>query len=148
MKVVIFGLAISSTWGNGHGNTYRALTSALHERGHRIIFFERDSKWYRNNRDLPEPPYCELLVYENWADVVLRARAELNDCELAIVGSYFPDGQAAMELVLDSAAGVKAFYDIDTPITVAALRESGGNEYLRAEHIPELDLYLSFTGGP
>jgi spore maturation protein CgeB len=148
MKIVIFGLSITSTWGNGHGNTYRALASALHERGHRIVFFERDLEWYRDNRDLPSPPYCDLRLYDDWDVIAVKARQELRDCEFAVVGSYFPDGHAALELVLESNAEVKTFYDIDTPITMAALREQGATDYLRAEHIPDLDLYLSFTGGP
>src|SRR5690349_20284447 len=147
MKIVIFGLSITSTWGNGHGNTYRALADALHRRGHRIVFFEKDVEWYRSNRDLPDPPYCELRLYESWGDIVARARAELRDCDLAIVGSYFPDGIAAADEVLNSPAAVKAFYDIDTPITVQALR-SGGADYLRVDQVRGFDLYLSFTGGP
>lgn len=148
MKLVIFGLSITSTWGNGHGTTYRSLCRALHERGHRIVFFERDREWYRDNRDLPNPEFCKLVLYENWQSVRPRARAELNGCDAAIVGSYFPDGFAALDEVLSSVASVKAFYDIDTPITVAALRNTGTTEYLRAEHLRSLDLYLSFTGGP
>ena len=148
MKIVIFGLSITSTWGNGHGNTYRALARALHERGHRVIFFEHDLEWYRHNRDLPAPPFCELHLFENWDEILPRVGAELRDCELAIVGSYFPDGTIALDEVLSSPAGVKAFYDIDTPITVAGLRQRGATDYLRSDQVRALDLYLSFTGGP
>lgn len=148
MKIVIFGLSITSTWGNGHGTTYRSLCHALHERGHRIIFFERDLEWYRENRDLPNPDFCTLVLYNNWPDIASRARSELRDSDAAIVGSYFPDGYAALDEMLASSAAVKAFYDIDTPITVAALRSTGKTEYIRAEHLRSLDLYLSFTGGP
>jgi spore maturation protein CgeB len=147
MKIVIFGLTITSTWGNGHGNTYRALARALHERGHRIVFFEKDVEWYRSNRDLPKPPFCDLRLFEDWKTVLPSVRDELRGCDLAMVGSYFPDGITAIREVLDSPARVKAFYDIDTPITVAALRR-GGSEYVAVEQVREFDLYLSFTGGP
>ncbi|HZQ91233.1 MAG TPA: glycosyltransferase [Terriglobales bacterium] len=147
MKIVIFGLAISSSWGNGHATTYRALGRALHARGHRIVFFERDWEWYRDNRDLPEPDFCDLRIYEEWPDALPAARRALRDADLAIVGSYFPDAARAVGLVLDSAA-LKAFYDIDTPVTVAELRRTGHAPYLRREEIPGFDLYLSFTGGP
>jgi spore maturation protein CgeB len=63
------------------------------------------------------------------------------------VGSYFPDGIAAVEEVLQSPAAVKAFYDIDTPITMARLRE-GDPDYLLRSQIPGFDVYFSFTGGP
>lgn len=148
MKIIIFGLSITSTWGNGHGTTYRSLCRALHSRGHRIVFFEHDLEWYRDNRDLPNPDFCTLLLYEDWRAARARARSELRDCDAAIVGSYFPDGYAALDELFSSTAPVKAFYDIDTPITIAALRNAGQTLYIRAEHLRELDLYLSFTGGP
>ena len=148
MKIVIFGLSITSAWGNGHATTFRALCEALHARGHRITFFEKNLGWYASNRDLPHPHYCDLIIYENWSEVRSRARRELTDCDVAMVGSYFPDGYAAIDLVSESNAPVRAFYDIDTPITVAQLREKGRTEYLRADQIPRFDVYFSFTGGP
>jgi spore maturation protein CgeB len=147
VKIVILGLSITSSWGNGHATTYRALISALHKRGHRIVFFERDQEWYASNRDLPTPDFCELRLYDRWGEVASSVRAELRDADVAMVGSYFPDAIAANNDVLASPAGVKAFYDIDTPITVRALR-SGASEYITPEQIPEFDLYFSFTGGP
>jgi spore maturation protein CgeB len=147
VKIAIFGLAITSSWGNGHATTYRALARALRARGHRIIFFERDQEWYASNRDLPEPDFCRVLIYEHWDDVLAAVRKELQDADVAMVGSYFPDAMQAIEEVFVSKVEVKAFYDIDTPITVAQLR-SGGAEYLKPEHIPGFDIYFSFTGGP
>ena len=148
MKITIFGLSITSSWGNGHATTFRALCQALHRRGHRIVFFERNVEWYQNNRDLPEPPYCEVKLFENWNDVLPVVKAELQDSDVAMVGSYFPDGIAALEEVLASNVPAKAFYDIDTPITVRSLRENGRADYLLKSHLPELDIYFSFTGGP
>ena len=148
MKIVIFGLSITSAWGNGHATTFRALCEALHARGHRITFFEKNLEWYASNRDLPEPPFCELVLYESWNDILLRARRELLGCDVAIVGSYFPDGCAAIDLMHESNVPAKTFYDIDTPITVSKLRERGETEYLRASQVSGFDVYFSFTGGP
>ena len=147
MKIVICGLSITSSWGNGHATTYRALARALHARGHRIVFFERDLEWYASNRDMPEPPFCRVHIYERWEDVQRLVRRELAEADVAVVGSYFPDAVNAISEVLDSSVGVKAFYDIDTPITVSKLR-AGDTEYLRRDQVPGFDLYLSFTGGP
>lgn len=148
MKIVIFGLSITSSWGNGHATTFRALVRALHARGHRVVFFEKDVEWYASNRDLPEPGFCELHLYSHWADALPLARWELASADVAMVGSYFPDGIAAMDLMLESRASVRTFYDIDTPVTVASLREGGVTGYIRADQLPELDVYFSFTGGP
>lgn len=148
MKIVIFGLSITSSWGNGHATTFRALCSALHARGHRIVFFEHNTEWYEHNRDLPRPVFCDVKIFEEWGQVVPDVRKQLRDADVAIVGSYFPDGIAALNELLNSNVAVKAFYDIDTPITLSALRRDGQTDYLRKEHLPELDLYFSFTGGP
>src|SRR5215469_5851024 len=149
MKLTIFGLSITSSWGNGHATTFRALCQALKRRGHEIVFFERNQEWYQSNRDLPEPPYCEVRIYESWDDIVPRVRTALRDSDVAIVGSYFPDGIAALDEVVSSNVPVKAFYDIDTPITVSRLRQQdAGSDYLLKRHLPVLDVYFSFTGGP
>ena len=148
MKITIFGLSITSSWGNGHATTFRALCQALHRRGHRIVFFERNVEWYQNNRDLPHPEYCEVRIFENWREVLPSVKTELHNSDVAMVGSYFPDGIAALEEVLESNVPVKTFYDIDTPITVRSLRENGRADYLLKSHLPKLDIYFSFTGGP
>lgn len=148
MKIVIFGLSITSSWGNGHATTFRALCQALHARGHRIVFFEKNVEWYASNRDLPEPAFCSVRLYGEWPAALAAVRTELRDADVAVLGSYFPDGIAAAEEIFDSPVRVKTYYDIDTPITVAALREKGATEYLKQEQIPGFDIYFSFTGGP
>jgi spore maturation protein CgeB len=148
MKIVAFGLSITSAWGNGHATTFRALFEALHRRGHDILFYEKDVEWYRSNRDLPEPPFCKLRLYTNWSELVGELRRALLDADVGLVGSYFPDGIAAIDELFESRTLVKAFYDIDTPVTIAGLRQQGRTEYLNAEQIPGFDVYFSFTGGP
>ncbi len=148
MKIVIFGLSITSAWGNGHATTFRALCKALHARGHRIVFFEHDLEWYAGNRDLPEPSFCEVRLYDDWASVLPLARAEMRGCDVVVVGSYFPDGVQAIKEAFDSPAPLKTFYDIDTPITVSQLRQNRRTDYLLQEQIPGFDVYFSFTGGP
>ena len=147
LDLVFLGLTLSSSWGNGHATTYRALLQGLAERGHRRLFLERDVPWYASARDLSQPEFCELEFYSSVQDLAGRFGERIAAADAVIVGSYVPDGIAVVDLVTDTADGVRAFYDIDTPITVAAL-ESGRCEYLAARQIPQLDLYLSFTGGP
>jgi spore maturation protein CgeB len=148
LKIVIFGLSITSSWGNGHATTFRALARALHHRGHHIVFFEKNVEWYSSNRDLPEPEFCDVRLYDDWTTAVGIVRRELADADVAMVGSYFPDGIRATDEMFDSRVPVKAFYDIDTPITVSALRERGDTEYLRGDQVAGFNVYFSFTGGP
>src|SRR3954468_16814351 len=147
MNIVILGLSITSSWGNGHATTYRALVRALFERGHRILFLERDVPWYAENRDLPEPPYCETRLYERLDQLQADHGPAIRSADLVIVGSYVPEGRQVSEFVLAQARGSTAFYDIDTPVTLAAL-EQDRVEYIERRQVREFALYLSFTGGP
>ena len=147
LDLTFLGLSLSSSWGNGHATTYRALLRGLAERGHQVLFLERDVPWYATSRDLPRPGFCDLAFYSDPADLQARFGERIASTDAVIVGSYVPDGIAVLDLVNQVAGGVRAFYDIDTPITVAAL-EHGRCAYLAARQLPELDLYLSFTGGP
>jgi spore maturation protein CgeB len=146
MKLVVLGLSLSSSWGNGHATTYRALLSAFAARGHQVLFLERDVPWYAANRDLPEPAFCDLAYYDGLAGLE-RWRDEIAAADAVVVGSYVPEGIAVGHWVQRHAAGVTCFYDIDTPVTLAALA-SGRCEYLSRELIPGYDIYFSFTGGP
>lgn len=149
MKIVILGLTITSSWGNGHATTFRSLASALHTLGHTIHFIEKDVEWYRSHRDLPHPSYAEVLLYDHWGiDGSSLVEREARDADVFVIGSYFPDAIAATRLLLNRATAPILFYDIDTPITLAALREHGRTEYLDAADIPHYNAYLSFTGGP
>ena len=146
MKIVVLGLSLSSAWGNGHAVTYRALLQAMAHRGHDILFLERDVPWYAAHRDLTAPAYCRLEFYEDLGGLE-RWRQEIAAADAVIVGSYVPEGIAVGRWVKTAARGVTAFYDIDTPVTLAAL-EAGSSEYLTPELVATYDLYLSFTGGP
>jgi spore maturation protein CgeB len=147
LDIVILGLSITSSWGNGHATTYRALIKALAARGHRITFLERDRPWYRAHRDLSAASYCQIELYNNLADVPTRFGRCILDADLVILGSFVPDGAALADWITMNTRGVTAFYDIDTPVTLARLAESDA-EYISAAMIPRFDLYLSFTGGP
>ena len=146
MKLVVLGLSLSSSWGNGHATTFRALLKALAARGHDILFLERDVPWYATQRDLTDPDWCRLALYRDLDDLH-RWSGEIAGADAVIVGSYVPEGVAVGRFIQRVATGVTAFYDIDTPVTLAKL-ERGDFEYLQPELIPGYDLYLSFTGGP
>ncbi len=146
MKLVVLGLSLSSSWGNGHATTYRALLGAFAARGHDVTFIERDQPWYAEHRDLADPNWCRLAFYADTAGLAVFA-PEIAAADAVMIGSYVADGPAIIANVQCWATGVTAFYDIDTPITFAKLA-SGDREYLAPENIPDFDLYLSFTGGP
>jgi spore maturation protein CgeB len=147
LNIVIFGLSITSSWGNGHAVTYRALIKALAQRGHRVTFLEHDVPWYRASRDVTHAEYCRIELYNELRDIPQRFGSLIRDADLVILGSFVPQGAIIGDWLTSNASGITAFYDIDTPRTLTAL-ENGRIDYLTPSLIPRFNLYLSFTGGP
>src|SRR5215218_5955445 len=147
MKLVFFGLTISSSWGNGHATLLRGLFKALTARGHRIAFFERDVPYYAAHRDLIEMPGVGLYLYNEWSAIAAKARDVLAESDVAVVTSYCPDGIAATELVVSSNINLSVFYDLDTPVTLEALQNGEQLAYIGPRKLADFDLVLSYTGG-
>lgn len=146
LNIVIFGLSITSSWGNGHATTYRGLIRELTRRGHKVIFFEKNLDFYESNRDLPTADYCKIILYDKLTDLN-KYKEVIAAADLVIVGSYVPNGVKVGYFVVEHAKGIKAFYDIDTPVTLTKLKNED-YEYLEPMLISQYDMYLSFTGGP
>ena len=147
LDIVIIGLSITSSWGNGHATTFRGLVRELSKRNHNITFLERDVPWYAAHRDLPSPLFCNTILYTNVDELKAQYGEIIRHADMVIVGSYVPEGVAVGEFVTSTAEGITAFYDIDTPVTLAKL-EKKDFEYLHPDLISQYNLYLSFTGGP
>lgn len=147
MRIVVIGLSITSSWGNGHATNYRALVRALSARGHEVLFLERDVPWYAAQRDLPDPPWGTTRLYGSLRELRREHGAAVRDADVVVVGSYVPEGVGVGEWVIATAGGLPAFYDIDTPVTLAKLAR-GDFEYLTPRLVAAYRLYLSFTGGP
>ncbi|WEX10224.1 glycosyltransferase [Chelativorans sp. AA-79] len=145
LSIVILGLTLSSSWGNGHATTYRALLRGLRAEGHEVLFLERDVPWYADSRDLPDPDFCRLAYYEAFADLD-RFKPAIRNADAVIVGSYVPDGAEVIDRVAEMGPRLLCFYDIDTPVTMAALKR-GEEAFLARRQMPLFDIYLSFSGG-
>jgi len=146
-KYVFLGLSITSSWGNGHATTYRALLKHLAARGHEVTFLERDLPFYAENRDLPSPPYARTHLYGSLEELFDRFAREVGEADLVVVGSYVPDGDRVGDWALELAPGRTVFYDIDTPVTLEKLAR-GEADYLTRDQVARYAMYLSFTGGP
>lgn len=147
MKIVIFGLSLSSSWGNGHATVWRGLLRAMAARGHDTVFFERNQPYYAPHRDLPTVPYAQLKLYPDWDQIVPDVENELRDADVAIVTSYCPDAVAATALLATRRQPLRVFYDLDTPVTLDHLRQHQHVDYLPPHGLRDYDLALSFTGG-
>lgn len=147
MKFVVIGLSVTSSWGNGHATTYRALLKELSKMGHEVLFLERDTPYYAAHRDMPAPEFCKLGLYQTNDVLMADYEEDVANADVVIVGSYVKEGVQIGKWVLQNARGIRAFYDIDTPVTLAKL-EKEDYEYITPELIASYDLYLSFSGGP
>lgn len=148
MHIVIFGLTISSSWGNGHATLWRSLVKAMLRRGHTVTFYEKSVPYYTQERDLEELPRGgKLRLYDDLNEITREVERDLDSADLALSTSYCPDGQRAAELILGSRAGIRAFYDLDTPVTLDALQQGATVEYLPPNGLGDFDLVLSYTGG-
>jgi spore maturation protein CgeB len=148
MRIVIFGLSVSSSWGNGHAALWRGLIRALLEAGHSVVFFERDVPYYAANRDLHAlPEGGELVLYPDWTDALAPMRRALAEADVGMVTSYCPDGLAATKLLLEADLAVRCFYDLDTPVTLARLEAGEQVGYIGPDGLAPFDLVLSYTGG-
>jgi Uncharacterized protein conserved in bacteria len=146
LDIVILGLSLSSSWGNGHATTFRALLRGLNAEGHRVLFLERDVPWYASQRDLPEPDFCELQYYSRIDDLVSTHAGRIGAADAVVIGSYVPEGVEVIDAVAALSPRRLCFYDIDTPVTLARL-DRGDEEYLARRQIPLFDAYFSFSGG-
>jgi spore maturation protein CgeB len=147
MKIVVFGLTISSSWGNGHATLWRGLCRALDLQGHRVTFFEHNTPYYATNRDLFAVAGGDLVIYDDWTDMLPRARRELADTDAAIVTSYCPDALAAADLIQSAPRPLRVFYDLDTPVTLSRLQRGETVPYIDQKGLAHFDLVLSYTGG-
>ncbi len=147
MKIVVFGLTISSSWGNGHATLWRGLCRALARDGHRVTFYERDVPYYAGARDFDHVPGGDLVLYREWGDARERALRDVRDADVAIVTSYCPDAIPATAIAAEAARPVRVFYDLDTPVTLARLNDGEDVSYIGPRGLTDFDLVLSYTGG-
>lgn len=147
MKIVIFGLSISSSWGNGHATLWRGLCRALAAHGHDVHFFEHDLPYYAGNRDFTHLAESHLHIYSDWNQVYAEARRHVREAEVAITTSYCPDAKQAAALMFDAPRTCSVFYDLDTAVTLDRLHRGEPVEYIPENGLRDFDLVLSYTGG-
>lgn len=148
MRIVIFGLTVSSTWGNGHAALWRGLLRALLSDSHHVTFFERDQPFYASHRDVYAlPDGGNLVLYGDWSSVQPQVAATLSGTDIGLVTSYCPDGIAATELVMNAPVGIRCFYDLDTAVTLARIEAGESVDYIGPHGLAGFDVVLSYTGG-
>jgi hypothetical protein len=95
LDIVILGLTVTSSWGNGHATTYRGLIRELVARGHQVLFLERDMPWYSSNRDLAVSSFGQSQLYRSVEELKQRFTDVIKSADVVIVGSSVMMGPAA-----------------------------------------------------
>jgi spore maturation protein CgeB len=121
---------------------------AMAARGHTATFYEKNVPYYASARDGWHcPAGVSLHLYDSLEDVQSVAKRDFASADVAMWTSYCPDGARVSQMILNSSAVIKAFYDLDTPVTLSALRAGKLVEYLPSNGLAQFDLVLSYTGG-
>jgi spore maturation protein CgeB len=144
MKIAWFGSSLVSSYWNGAATYYRGIVRALHDLGHEVTFFEPDAFERQSHRDMDEPPWARVVVYdpERWHEALECAQGS----DVVVKASGVGVCDAELESgVLDVGARTTIFWDVDAPATLARLEHDGGDP-LR-ELVPRYDLVLTYGGG-
>jgi spore maturation protein CgeB len=144
VKIAFFGSSLVSSYWNGAATYYRGIVRALAERGHTVTFYEPDAYDRQANRDIPDPPWARVVVYDpaQWEQTLELARG----AEVAVKASGVGANDAELEAgVLELGAATTIFWDVDAPATLARL-EADPDDALRGL-VPRYDLVLTYGGG-
>jgi spore maturation protein CgeB len=148
VKFAVFGVSLTSSWGNGQATTYRSLLRELVRRGHDVLFLERDRPWFKKDRDLsPTSAYGRIGLYESLAELRDRYLDPVRSADVVMLGSSVPEGAFIADWIFKVARGLTAFYDTDTPVTLEQLLRSD-TLHIARRHVSRFDLYLSVSVGP
>ena len=122
-------------------------TEVMDARGHSVLFLEHDPSSPTLTRDVHKPQFGDARFYQTLSELKRRFLRQVRGAQVVIVDSAVPESAEVGDWVTRIAKGVTAFYDVDTPFTLAKL-EHGDAGHLTRALIPKYSLYLSFTGGP
>ncbi len=148
MTIAFFGSSLVSAYWNGAATYYRGLLKALHARGHSITFYEPDAYERQQHRDIEDPPYARVVVYENDESAALRALESAKGADLIVKASGVGVFDAYLEagvLDLKTARNHVVFWDVDAPATLERV-ENDASDPFRAL-IPRYDAIFTYGGG-
>ena len=149
LDIAIFGSSLVSSYWNGAATYFRGIIHALHQRGHRITFYEPDALDRQRHRDMPPPPWCDVVVYPgSGEDGVARALEQAREADLVVKASgvgVFDEWLEREVLALQGPGTLVAFWDVDAAATLE--RIAGDPEDAFRGLIPRYDLVLTHGGG-
>lgn len=152
LKIAFFGSSLVSSYWNGAATYYRGIIKALAERGHRITFYEPDALDRQQHRDMEDPPWAKVVVYEATAEGARSALDAAQEADIIVKASGVGVLDEWLEReVLDhrnsrsQSSTLKIFWDVDAPATLQRVNENPNDAFRPL--IPQYDMVLTYGGG-
>jgi spore maturation protein CgeB len=149
MNIAFFASSLVSAYWNGAATYYRGIIRALHNRGHRVTFYESDAFGRQQHRDIPDPDYAKVVVYSSdGTDAVRRCLDEARSADLIVKASgngVFDELLEAEVLERKNSRNLVAFWDVDAPVTLDRVQQDPADPFNTL--IPRYDLILTYGGG-
>ena len=151
LDIAFFGSSLVSAYWNGAATYYRGIIRALARHGHRVTFYEPDVYDRQRHRDIPDPEWARVVVYDGpdkGEGGVWRALEQARGADMLVktsgVGAFDELLEAAV-LEVKSAHTVAVFWDVDAPATLDRVHADAGDPFLGC--IPRYDMILTYGGG-
>ncbi|HEY3938407.1 MAG TPA: glycosyltransferase [Bryobacteraceae bacterium] len=148
MQIAFFGSSLVSSYWNGAATYYRGIVRSLHERGHKITFYEPDAWQRQQNRDIPDPPWAQVVVYPATEESVLRTVEAADGANLIVKASgvgVFDELLEQALLELKRPSNLVVFWDVDAPATLDRLLRNSADPF--SPLIPRYDAVFTYGGG-
>lgn len=152
LKIAFFGSSLVSSYWNGAATYYRGIIKEMAKLGHQVTFYEPDALERQQHRDMDDPPWAKVVVYQPDEASAARALASANDCDVIIKASGVGVLDEWLEkAVIECEAGdgdrpaTRIFWDVDAPATLERVHNDPNDAFRPL--IPQYDLVLTYGGG-
>jgi len=147
-RISFFGSSLVSAYWNGAATYYRGIVRALHARGYDVTFYEPDAYERQQHRDIDDPDWARVVVYEPTEEGVFGAIRAGCGADIIVKTSgvgVFDELLEAAVLAYRRPGAMTIFWDVDAPATLDRVQQNP-NDAFRAL-IPQYDLILTYGGG-
>lgn len=149
LRIAFFGSSLVSAYWNGAATYYRGIIKTLHQQGHQVTFYEPDAFGRQANRDIPDPDYARVVVYQPTIEEVNRCIEAAKEADIIIKASgvgVFDQELEEEVLKIRNEDQQVIFWDVDAPATLDRMIYDPEDYFISL--IPQFDQVLTYGGGP
>jgi spore maturation protein CgeB len=148
LRIAFFGSSLVSAYWNGAATYYRGIIRALAERGHQVTFFEPDAYDRQKHRDIEDPSWCQVVVYQDSVGAALKALEQARGYDLVVKASGVGAHDELLEagvLALKHPSTMIVFWDVDAPATLDRMDANPADAF--RDCVPQYDAVFTYGGG-